>query len=64
MTTKRNGDHGIGLYLISSYVTQVAAPLKFLITRRAERFSLFIPETGHTTPRSDSGRSELCDMNR
>jgi hypothetical protein len=28
MTTKRNGDHGIGLYLISSYVTQVGGTIE------------------------------------
>ncbi|MFB5079607.1 histidine kinase [Enterobacter sp. 10-1] len=48
MTTKRNGDHGIGLYLISSYVTQVGGTIE--VSDNAPRgtiFSLFIPETGH-----------------
>ena len=47
MTTKRNGDHGIGLYLISSYVTQVDGTIE--VSDNAPRgtiFSLFIPETG------------------
>ena len=47
MTTKRNGDHGIGLYLISSYVTQVGGTIE--VSDNAPRgtiFSLFIPETG------------------
>ena len=47
MTTKCNGDHGIGLYLISSYVTQVGGTIE--VSDNAPRgtiFSLFIPETG------------------
>lgn len=47
MTTKRSGDHGIGLYLISSYVTQVGGSIE--VSDNAPRgtiFSLFIPETG------------------
>ncbi|WLI76744.1 sensor histidine kinase [Kosakonia sp. H02] len=47
MTTKRSGDHGIGLYLIASYVTQVGGSID--VSANAPRgtiFSLFIPETG------------------
>lgn len=48
MTTKRNGDHGIGLYLISSYVTQVGGTIEVSDNSpRGTIFSLFIPETGH-----------------
>lgn len=48
MTTKRSGDHGIGLYLIASYVTQVGGSID--VSANAPRgtiFSLFIPETGN-----------------
>jgi two-component system, CitB family, cit operon sensor histidine kinase CitA len=47
MTTKRSGDHGIGLYLIASYVTQVSGSID--VSNNAPRgtiFSLFIPEMG------------------
>lgn len=47
MTTKRHGDHGIGLYLISSYVTQVGGTIEASDNSpRGTIFSLFIPETG------------------
>ncbi|KAA5938019.1 sensor histidine kinase [Pantoea sp. Bo_2] len=45
-TTKRNADHGIGLYLIYSYVTQPGGLIE--ISENAPRgtvFSVFIPET-------------------
>ncbi|WP_039055370.1 sensor histidine kinase [Enterobacter sp. Bisph1] len=48
MTTKRHGDHGIGLYLIASYVTQAGGSIE--VSANAPRgtiFSLFIPETGN-----------------
>ena len=48
MTTKRSGDHGIGLYLIASYVTQSGGSIE--VSANAPRgtvFSLFIPETGN-----------------
>ncbi|WP_312951954.1 sensor histidine kinase [Superficieibacter sp.] len=44
MTTKTKGDHGIGLYLIESYVTQAGGSIE--VTDNAPRgaiFSLFIP---------------------
>ena len=47
VTTKRRGDHGIGLYLIASYVTQAGGSIE--VSANAPRgtvFSLFIPETG------------------
>ena len=47
VTTKRRGDHGIGLYLIASYVTQAGGAIE--VSANAPRgtiFSLFIPETG------------------
>ncbi|WP_200553451.1 sensor histidine kinase [Kosakonia sp. LAM2021] len=48
MTTKRSGDHGIGLYLIASYVTQVGGSIEVSAnTPRGTIFSLFIPETGN-----------------
>ncbi|TLV10689.1 sensor histidine kinase [Klebsiella indica] len=48
ITTKRGGDHGIGLYLIASYVTQAGGSIE--VSSNAPHgtiFSLFIPETGN-----------------
>lgn len=48
MTTKHNGDHGIGLYLIASYVTQVDGSIDVSDNDpRGAIFSLFIPEVGN-----------------
>ena len=51
ITTKTRGDHGIGLYLIDSYVTQAGGSIEVADnTPRGAIFSLFIPATG-TPPR-------------
>jgi len=48
MTTKRRGDHGIGLYLIASYVMQAGGSIEVSDNPpRGTIFSLFIPETGN-----------------
>lgn len=48
MTTKHSGDHGIGLYLIASYVTQVGGSIDVSDNDpRGAIFSLFIPEAGN-----------------
>jgi len=47
ITTKTRGDHGIGLYLIESYVTQADGYIEVADnTPRGTIFSLFIPATG------------------
>ncbi|MGP3591412.1 ATP-binding protein [Vagococcus sp. WN89Y] len=47
VTTKRSGGHGIGLYLIASYVTQAGGSIDVAVNEpRGTIFSLFIPETG------------------
>ncbi|EIV6645053.1 ATP-binding protein [Klebsiella aerogenes] len=47
ITTKTRGDHGIGLYLIESYVTQAGGAIEVADnTPRGTIFSLFIPTTG------------------
>ena len=47
ITTKTRGDHGIGLYLIESYVTQAGGAIEVADnTPRGAIFSLFIPATG------------------
>jgi two-component system cit operon sensor histidine kinase CitA len=47
ITTKTRGDHGIGLYLIESYVTQAGGLIEIADnTPRGTIFSLFIPATG------------------
>ena len=47
VTTKTRGDHGIGLYLIESYVTQAGGAIEVADnTPRGAIFSLFIPATG------------------
>ena len=47
ITTKTRGDHGIGLYLIESYVTQAGGLIEVADnTPRGTIFSLFIPATG------------------
>ena len=47
ITTKTRGDHGIGLYLIESYVTQAGGSIEVADnTPRGAIFSLFIPATG------------------
>lgn len=47
ITTKTQGDHGIGLYLIESYVTQAGGLIEVADnTPRGTIFSLFIPATG------------------
>ena len=44
ITTKTRGDHGIGLYLIESYVTQAGGAIEIADnTPRGAIFSLFIP---------------------
>ncbi len=49
ITTKTRGDHGIGLYLIESYVTQAGGLIEITDnTPRGTIFSLFIPVTGDT----------------
>lgn len=51
ITTKTRGDHGIGLYLIDSYVTQAGGSVEVADNMpRGAIFSLFIPATG-TPPR-------------
>ncbi len=48
MTTKRRGDHGIGLYLIASYVAHTGGSIDVSANDpRGTIFSLFIPETGN-----------------
>jgi two-component system cit operon sensor histidine kinase CitA len=59
VTTKRRGDHGIGLYLIASYVTQAGGAIE--VSANAPRgtiFSLFIPETG-SAPRPVATLDEI-----
>lgn len=47
ITTKTRGDHGIGLYLIESYVTQAGGTIEVADnTPRGAIFSLFIPTAG------------------
>lgn len=47
ITTKTRGDHGIGLYLIESYVTQAGGAIEVADnTPRGAIFSLFIPASG------------------
>ena len=47
VTTKTQGDHGIGLYLIESYVTQAGGLIEVADnTPHGTIFSLFIPATG------------------
>ena len=47
ITTKTRGDHGIGLYLIESYVTQAGGLIEIADNPpRGTIFSLFIPATG------------------
>jgi two-component system cit operon sensor histidine kinase CitA len=51
ITTKTRGDHGIGLYLIESYVTQAGGAIEVADnTPRGAIFSLFIPATGAARP--------------
>ncbi|MDI3361898.1 sensor histidine kinase [Lelliottia sp. V89_10] len=51
ITTNTRGDHGIGLYLIESYVTQAGGSVEVADNSpRGAIFSLFIPATG-TPPR-------------
>lgn len=51
ITTKTRGDHGIGLYLIDSYVTQAGGSVEVADNMpRGAIFSLFIPAMG-TPPR-------------
>lgn len=48
VTTKVSGDHGIGLYLVDSYVTQVGGSIE--VTNNIPRgtiFSIFIPVAEH-----------------
>ncbi len=48
ITTKRRGDHGIGLYLIANYVAHVGGSIEISANEpRGTIFSLFIPETGN-----------------
>lgn len=48
ITTKRHGDHGIGLYLIANYVAHVGGSIEVSANEpRGTIFSLFIPETGN-----------------
>lgn len=47
VTTKTRGDHGIGLYLIESYVTQAGGVIEVADNSpRGAIFTLFIPATG------------------
>ena len=47
ITTKTRGDHGIGLYLIESYVTQAGGAIEIADNSpRGAIFSLFSPATG------------------
>jgi two-component system cit operon sensor histidine kinase CitA len=47
ITTKTCGDHGIGLYLIDSYVSQAGGTIEVADNMpRGAIFSLFIPATG------------------
>lgn len=51
ITTKRSGDHGIGLYLIASYVTHAGGSIDISANLpRGTTFSLFIPETSNAAP--------------
>ncbi|WP_449557009.1 ATP-binding protein [Huaxiibacter chinensis] len=48
ITTKTRGDHGIGLYLIESYVTQAGGAIEVADNApRGAIFSLFIPAAGN-----------------
>lgn len=50
ITTKRSGDHGIGLYLIASYVMQAGGTIEISDNiPHGAIFSLFIPESSNTT---------------
>ncbi|MGL4792138.1 MAG: ATP-binding protein [Aeromonas jandaei] len=58
VTTKISGDHGIGLYLVDSYVTQVGGSIE--VTNNIPRgtiFSIFIPVTEHI---NNSGLETHC----
>lgn len=58
VTTKTHGDHGIGLYLIESYVIQAGGTIEVADnTPHGAIFSLFIPTTGDVR-RSVSGLEE------
>lgn len=49
VTTKHSGSHGIGLYLIASYVMQAGGTIEVSDNSpRGTIFSLFIPESGNT----------------
>ncbi|MNB64721.1 Sensor histidine kinase CitA [compost metagenome] len=60
ITTKTRGDHGIGLYLIDSYVTQAGGAIEVADNMpRGTIFSLFIPATG--TPKRSVQELEDTD---
>lgn len=65
VTTKTHGDHGIGLYLIDSYVTQAGGTIE--VTDNIPQgtiFSLFIPVAAMTRPsRQKPKGTDLCNMN-
>ncbi|VFS74145.1 Sensor histidine kinase CitA [Raoultella planticola] len=65
ITTKTCGDHGIGLYLIDSYVSQAGGTIEVADNMpRGAIFSLFIPATGSAwRPGTGTGRDRLCNMN-
>ena len=53
ITTKTHGDHGIGLYLLESYVTQAGGEIEIADnTPRGAIFSLFIPTMGNARRRA------------
>ena len=64
ITTKTRGDHGIGLYLIESYVTQAGGAIEVADNTPRGRFSHCLSRHGNRpASRTGTGRYRLCNMN-
>ncbi|CCJ76741.1 sensor histidine kinase [Cronobacter muytjensii] len=60
-TTKRRGDHGIGLHLIASYVKLAGGTLEVSAnTPRGTIFSLFIPDAPDVCPAQPQGEPDYA----
>lgn len=60
-TTKRRGDHGIGLHLITSYVKLAGGTLEVSAnTPRGTIFSLFIPDAPDVRPAQPQGEPDYA----
>lgn len=60
-TTKRRGDHGIGLHLIASYVKLAGGTLEVSAnTPRGTIFSLFIPDAPDVRPAQPQGEPDYA----